>query len=206
MRQLLSCINYLHSVGIVHCDLKPENILLEDNRELQQLKIIDFGFAQEINKADNQRLSKTWGTPHYSAPEVFEGDYCEKVDLWSAGVICYLLLSDEFPFWGETREELIQVIKQGNLSFTTSTWDNVSDSAKDFISKLLTVEEDKRLSADEALSHPWIQQSTQQMWSEMKPCDFSIIVTALNNLLQYSPKNELQRAAFALIASQFLPK
>jgi len=82
-------------VGIVHCDLKPENILLEDNRELQQLKIIDFGFAQEINKADNQRLSKTWGTPHYSAPEVFEGDYCEKVGI-SLNCCSFLLVLGVF--------------------------------------------------------------------------------------------------------------
>ena len=79
MKQLLSCINYLHSCDIVHCDLKPENILLEANKELSQLKLIDFGFSSNIKNAKNQRLTKRRGTLHYSAPEVFAGDYGKKV-------------------------------------------------------------------------------------------------------------------------------
>ena len=81
MKQLLSCINYLHSCDIVHCDVKPENILLEANKELSQLKLIDFGFASKINEAENQRLTKQRGTLYYSAPEVFAGNYGKKV-IW----------------------------------------------------------------------------------------------------------------------------
>ena len=131
------------------------------------------------------------------------------MDIWSAGVICFLLLSDEFPFGEETedtKEEMIKKIQRGSFSFSGNHWDNISDLGKDFVSKLLEVNEEKRLSAEEALCHPWIQQTTQREWSELKQADFDVTVTALTNVLNFSANSKLKQATYSLIASQFLLK
>ncbi|CAB9514247.1 MAP kinase-activated protein kinase 2 (Fragment) [Seminavis robusta] len=206
MKQLLSCINYLHSLDIVHCDLKPENLLLEANKELSQIKVIDFGFAANIKKAPNQRLTRRWGTIHYSAPEVFAGNYGKKADMWSAGVISFLLLSDEFPFHGEGKQEIMAMVLSGKFSLDGPHWAHVSEMAKDFVAKLLTVDEDKRLSAEEALQHPWIRSATQQTVAAMKPGDHDAMTKALSNLVKFSANSKLKQASLSLISSQLLEK
>ena len=129
-----------------------------------------------------------------------------QVDLWSAGVICFLLLSDEFPFWADNEEDLVEIIREGDFSFSCSHWNSVSDNAKDFVSKLLEVDEEKRMSAEEALFHPWIRQETEKMWSELTQSEYDVTVSALRNFLHFSAKSKLKQATYSLIASQFLLK
>jgi len=190
--------------------------------------VIDFGFAANIKQAPNQRLTKRWGTMYYSAPEVFAGDYGKKVrrkmlcslilwmssqfqfvakaDVWSAGVICYLLLSDEFPFFGDTWEEVMEIVQNESCSFSGPYWDAVSESAKDFVAKLLTIDETKRLSAEEALRHPWIQHVMRKSSTELKPDEIDAIRTALTNVMNFCAQRKLKQAVYSLIAAQFLDK
>ena len=121
-------------------------------------------------------------------------------------MICYLLLSDEFPFSGETSEELMENVQNGTFSFSGDNWQNVSDEAKDFVSKLITVDENKRLSASEALEHPWIRARADAAWSELRPDEFRETAQALSNLMKFSAKSKLKQATYTLIASQLLMK
>lgn len=155
IKQVLSCINYCHSNHIVHRDLKPENILLEQNKEFDQIKIIDFGTSLVFD--ENKKLDEKLGTPYYIAPEVLAKNYGAKCDIWSCGVITYIVLSGIPPFNGASDQEIMKKVKLGKFSFQDAVWGSVSDDAKDFITQLLTKDQDKRPSAELALQHPWIQ-------------------------------------------------
>ena len=126
--------------------------------------------------------------------------------MWAAGVICFLLLSDEFPFYGENKEEIMESVLSGVFSFSSPQWNIVSEIAKDFVSKLLVVDEDKRFSAEEALNHPWIRSATKKAMAAMKPADLEAVTRALTNLMQFSANSKLKQATYSLIASQLLVK
>ena len=134
MRHVLLCIRYLHSKNSVHRDLKPENILLEAGKSFDQIKIIDFGLAESMA---NGHLEEKVGTLAYMAPEVFERDYNEKCDIWSAGVIAFFLLSGIRPFKGETEEAIQASFRKGMPSLEDGVWSGISKEAKDFITKML---------------------------------------------------------------------
>jgi calcium-dependent protein kinase len=116
---------------VVHRDLKPENILLEASKEFDQIKVIDFGTA--LNFKVDQHFKETIGTPYYIAPEVLNRDYGKECDLWSTGVIAFIVLSGIPPFTGRTDAEIMKNIKQGDYTFDHQVWQGVSDLAKDFI-------------------------------------------------------------------------
>lgn len=101
--------------------------------ELTQIKLIDFGFAAHIDESKNERLTTKQGTLYYSSPEVLKGNYSFKCDIWSAGVICFILLSDDFPFWGSSDQEIMKSIQEGSYSFSADGWIDISDLAKDFV-------------------------------------------------------------------------
>ena len=154
MKQIAGAIYYCHNNNIVHRDLKPENLLYlkpkEDNDNT--LKIIDFGLSQDLNIEKN--LDSKVGTPYYVPPEVLEGKYSQKCDIWSAGVILYILLFGEPPFKGSSDNDLYEKIKKIDYSFPESKRMNVSKEAIDLIKKML-VKESERYSASEVLAHPW---------------------------------------------------
>ena len=152
MRQLFSVVSYIHSKGIVHRDLKPENILIEERGEELHLKIADFGNAASINQ--ESKLKGETGTCYYMAPEVITGEYSEKCDEWSCGVIMFMLLTGKPPFDGNSDEQIITCVKKGEFSMNCPEMDKVSLDAKDLISKLLVMEA-QRISASEALNHSW---------------------------------------------------
>lgn len=162
MRQVLSCINYCHMNHIVHRDLKPENILLEKNKEMDQIKIIDFGTSLLFDE-DNDKLREKIGTPYYIAPEVLSKKYGTKCDIWSCGVITYIILCGVPPFNGETDKEILKRVKAGEIKFSHPVWKKISMNAKEFIQSLLTPDPKKRPSAAQALKHPWIRQQYQKM-------------------------------------------
>jgi calcium-dependent protein kinase len=135
-KQILSCMNYCHLNNIVHRDLKPENILLEQNKEFDQIKIIDFGTALVFDPA--RPLDEKLGTPYYIAPEVLTKNYSSKCDIWSIGVIVYILLSGTPPFTGATDKEIIKKVQGGKVSFAGDAWKGVGETAKDFINQALS--------------------------------------------------------------------
>jgi calcium-dependent protein kinase len=153
VRQILSAIAYCHSHKIVHRDLKPENILYESKKTGAGIKVIDFGTS---NLYDPKTvMNERFGTPYYIAPEVLNGNYTEKCDMWSIGVILYVLLCGFPPFDGENEKEIFAKVLRGQYSFDEPEWKSVSDEAKNLIKRLLDMNPDKRYSAEEALKDPW---------------------------------------------------
>ncbi|EKX41326.1 hypothetical protein GUITHDRAFT_88432 [Guillardia theta CCMP2712] len=161
-RQILEAVGHMHTRGVVHCDLKPENILYEDDTD-RQIKIADFGFAQFIPGGSDggQTLTKQLGTLSYTAPEILMGiGYDTKADMWSLGVILYILLSGIPPFGkrrGETDHDVKRNICRGNWRFYDSHFRNVSEQAKDLVKCLIVLDPKKRLDYEQALSHSWFQ-------------------------------------------------
>ncbi|KAJ6757391.1 SERINE/THREONINE-PROTEIN KINASE [Salix koriyanagi] len=152
MKQLLTAIAHCHRFGIVHRDIKPDNILFD---EMNRVKLADFGSADWVGEEGT--LSGVVGTPYYVAPEVVMGrDYNEKVDVWSAGVVLYVLLAGFPPFYGETVEEIFQAVVRGNLRFPPKVFRDVSPEAKDLLRKMICRDVSRRFSAEQALRHPWI--------------------------------------------------
>jgi len=159
MRQLCTAIDYFHSLGIVHRDLKPENLLLL-NRSDTNIKVTDFGFSRIFDNllTEKQMMTTICGSAGYLAPEIINGDgYDSKVDMWSAGVILYVLLSGYPPFYSENENELWEIIMSGEYSFHSPYWDRISPEGIDLIQRLLVLEPTKRLTASEVLEHEWFK-------------------------------------------------
>ena len=131
MKALLQCIHYCHSNKVMHRDLKPENILLEENKDYNQIKIIDFGSSVDFSQCEMHSLQV--GTSYYIAPEVIKKSYNYKCDVWSCGVIAYILLSGRPPFNDSSDKKIMEKIEIGKYNFKNPIWQNVSDEAKDFI-------------------------------------------------------------------------
>jgi len=151
----LETMKYIHGQGVVHRDLKPENLLLVSEDNDSDVKIADFGFAKKISDlADNEVAC---GTPGYVAPEILRGDrYGAEVDIWSMGVICYVLLAGYPPFYDEDQKKLFKKIKEGRYYFHEDYWGNVSHDAQDLIRRMLCVNQAQRWTAVQLLDHPWI--------------------------------------------------
>lgn len=152
-REITEALVYLHSKNIVHRDLKPENIMIE--KDTKSVKIIDFGLSKQTSKK-NARMRSEVGTLMYSSPEVDAGYYSEKCDIWSLGVILYLTLCGQLPFHADTTKKLIKLKKSFNPEFKGYKWDRVSKNAKDFLNQCFCKKENQRMSATEALNHPWL--------------------------------------------------
>jgi len=164
VKQILDAIKHCHEQGIAHRDLKPENLLLGDGKK-DFIKIADFGLSKEFG---TDILVTSCGTPDYVAPEVLSGEpYDMSVDIWSIGVITYVLLCGYPPFYGEVQKELFENILAGNYDFPDPEWTDVSEEAKDFIRKILVVDSQQRATAEHCLNHPWIKEYTEPK-KEMK--------------------------------------
>lgn len=153
MRQVVSAVLYCHLNGIVHRDIKSDNILFAGQDINSAVKLIDFGISVKFEK-DTKLKDKT-GTVLYIAPEVISGSYDEKCDIWSCGVLLYMMLCGQPPFYGTTRKEVMAKIKKGKFQFKSKIWNVVSAEAKDLISQMLTLEPSERPSCREVLNHKW---------------------------------------------------
>lgn len=166
-RHLMQVVMYCHDKGIVHRDLKPENILLVTKSSSSPIKLADFGLATYIEPG--QSLSVTVGSPFYIAPEVLSGGYNQAADIWSAGVILYILLSGVPPFWGKTKSRIFDAVRAANLCFPPHPWDSISSSAKDLITGMICINPLKRLTAAQVLAHSWIRASQEANEATQNP-------------------------------------
>lgn len=171
MKSLLETLQLCHSMGVMHRDLKPENILFVDNSDTSPIKLADFGLALEFTPG--QKVSGMAGSTFYMAPEMLQGEeYSEKIDMWSAGVILYVLLSGVPPFWKATEQETFKAIQEGDLSFPPDPWGGISSPAKDLITHMICLDADARLTPVQALKHPWIMQHAKRGRQAQRHCSF----------------------------------
>jgi calcium-dependent protein kinase len=148
-----------------------------DAKNNNMIKVIDFGTSQKFDP--NKKMNQIFGTAYYIAPEVLKSDYNEKCDLWSIGVILYILLSGKPPFDGNDDKEIVSSVRIGTYSLTGSEWKNISNDAKDLIKKMLTYDPSQRITAEAAINHPWIKKKVNE------PVDLKNTTNALNNLRMF---------------------
>ena len=203
MKQLLSAICYSHKNHIVHRDLKPENILLEskddNNNNTPVIKLIDWGGARYFSK--HKKMRKINGTPYYIAPEVLNEVYDEKCDIWSSGIILYILLCGYPPFNGETDQDILNNVKKGKFEFPDEEWSVVSHEAKDLINKMLTYTPLKRPSALECLNHSWFKANNTQHESNQQ-----LAQSALMNMKRFKRNRQFEQATISFIVNQLITK
>jgi len=192
MRQILLAVNYLHSAGIVHRDLKLENFMYEST-DSPHLKLIDFGFSKFWNP--NVNMSMGCGTLGYIAPEVLQESYTSQCDLWSLGIIAFALLSGYMPFNG-TDDEQFNAINAGRYSWKEDRWQHISEAGKRFMCDLLVVDSQKRLTALQALNHPWLEYWSQGVPSTRTEVDKGIV----NCLMDFGKAPKFRRACMSMMA------
>ena len=199
MKQVLSAVAYCHDQSIVHRDLKPENLLLDSDGAGAIIKVIDFGTSQKYDP--NKKMHQTYGTPYYIAPEILAGEYNEKCDVWSCGVIMYILMWGRPPFDGQTDDEILENVSKGVYKTDSAVWKNVSKEGLGLVQKMLTYDPDKRASAKDALNHEWIRNLTEGI-----NVDENLATGALNNLREFRAERKLQQAVCTFMVSQMATK
>jgi len=206
MRQILSAISYLHSKNIIHGDLKLENILIYNEEQFKnedngvnniEIKITDFGCSKMIKKEGLH--NELIGTAYYMAPEVIKSNYNEKCDLWSCGVIMFILLSGTAPFPGKNEQDILSRISIGDFSFKHKIFNNVSKEAKDLITQLLTYDPEKRIDVRRALRHKFF---TSQ--SEVNIIDMNYRYEVMTNLRNIKVEYKFQQAVITFITHNFI--
>ncbi len=198
MKQILSALAYCHANNVVHRDLKPENVLMDKDEGDATVKIIDFGTAQIFDP--HQQMTAKSGTPYYIAPEVIKCSYNSKCDVWSAGVMLYVLLCGYPPFSGKTDQEIMANVCKGKYSMIGDAWEVVSKEAKELVKKMLTYDPAKRISAMEALKDPWIAKNTAHSAGSA----MAKVMPALDNLKKFHAGTMLKQAAMTYIVSQLV--
>ncbi|KAE8711345.1 Calcium-dependent protein kinase 7 [Hibiscus syriacus] len=191
MKTIVQVIQMCHKHGVMHRDLKPENFLFAKKEETCSLKAIDFGLS--VFFKPGERFNEIVGSPYYMAPEVRKRNYGPEVDVWSAGVILYILLCGVPPFCAETEKEVAQAIIRSSIDFNRDPWPNISDDAKDLVKNMLNPDPKKRLTAQEVLEHPWLQNAE-------KASDVPLGETVKARLQQFSVMNKLKKRALRVIA------
>lgn len=199
MKQILSAITYCHSNSIVHRDLKPENLLLDKDSPDALLKIIDFGTSKIFDT--DSKMTQKYGTAYYIAPEVLRREYNEKCDVWSCGVILYILLSGKPPFYGRSDKEILEKVQRGVYSMDDQEWSRVSKEAKVLIRKMLQMSTSARISAKDALEDVWIQSNTVNSFRESE-----LPIESIKNLKAFRTERKLQHAVLTFISSQLITK
>ncbi|KAI4308003.1 hypothetical protein L6164_031122 [Bauhinia variegata] len=190
-RQIVNVVHICHFMGVMHRDLKPENFLLSSKDENALLKATDFGLSVFIEEGKVYR--DIVGSAYYVAPEVLRRRYGKEIDIWSAGVILYILLSGVPPFWADTERGIFDAILKGHIDFDSSPWPTISSSAKDLVRKMLTQDPKKRITSAQVLDHPWIREDGN---ASDKPIDSAV----LSRMKQFRAMNKLKKLALKVIA------
>jgi calcium-dependent protein kinase len=196
MQHMFRAIFYMHENHICHRDLKPENFLFASKDPIEKcaLKVIDFGLACKFSV--DQVLTTKAGTPYYVAPQVLAGKYDQSSDLWSLGVIMYVVLCGYPPFYGETDADVLAKVRLGNFSFNAADWKNISEDAKNLIRMLLKMNPKDRYTAEQALNHVWVRNKAP------KSQNVALQASLMDNLRGFKAQNKLKKAALHVIASQ----
>ena len=192
MFQLMTAIAYCHSKGVIHRDLKPENILLTDTGNCFDIKVADFGSSCFLDK--NRKLTGCFGSAYYVAPEVFKGNYNEKCDIWSCGIILYMMLTGQPPYNGRDSKEILRQLEANPFSVHPEDFPDLSAEVLDLINKMLIIDPNLRISAVESISHPWIQSYKHRKESPE--------LNSLTKLSAFSSSAKLKEAVYIYLASQ----
>ncbi|OQS05504.1 calcium-dependent protein kinase [Thraustotheca clavata] len=195
VRKILGAVKHCHDRDICHRDLKPENFLFETKDENAELKVIDFGLSRMDAAVADSYMTTRVGTPYYIAPEVLGRHYDKSCDLWSIGVITYILLCGYPPFYGDSDPEIFASVRSGKYSYDTPEWNGVSKEAKDLIDHLLLLNPSKRLTADQALHHPWLMGAAPAI-------ERSLNTNIMTSLKRFQGHNKLKKVALGVIADQ----
>ncbi|XP_044480242.1 calcium-dependent protein kinase 29-like [Mangifera indica] len=190
-RQIVNVVHVCHFMGVMHRDLKPENFLLVNREENSPIKATDFGLSVFIEKG--KVYKDIVGSAYYVAPEVLRRNYGKEIDVWSAGVILYILLSGAPPFWAETQKDILEAILKDSLDLQSNPWPTISPSAKDLIRKMLNKDPRKRITAAEALEHPWLKVGGD---TSDKPIDSVVLI----RMKQFRAMNKMKKLALKVIA------
>ncbi|XP_059641288.1 calcium-dependent protein kinase 10-like [Cornus florida] len=190
-RTIAEVVRMCHENGVMHRDLKPENFLFANKKEHSLLKAIDFGLS--VFFKPGEKFSEIVGSPYYMAPEVLKRNYGPEVDIWSAGVILYILLCGVPPFWAETEQGVALAILRGVIDFKREPWPQISDSAKSLVRQMLEPDPRKRLNAQQVLEHPWIQNAK-------KAPNVPLGDIVRTRLKQFSMMNRFKKKALRVIA------
>lgn len=190
-KTIVEVVQMCHMHGVMHRDLKPENFLFANKKETSPLKAIDFGLS--IFFKPGETFTEIVGSPYYMAPEVLKRNYGPEIDVWSAGVILYILLCGVPPFWAETEQGVAQAIIRSVVDFKRDPWPRVSDNAKDLVKKMLDPDPKRRLTAQDVLDHPWLQNAKRAP-------NVSLGETVRARLKQFSVMNKLKKTALRVIA------
>ncbi|KAK6144044.1 hypothetical protein DH2020_020864 [Rehmannia glutinosa] len=191
MKTIVEVVQMCHRHGVMHRDLKPENFLFANKKETSPLKAIDFGLS--VFFKPGERFNEIVGSPYYMAPEVLKRNYGPEIDVWSAGVILYILLCGVPPFWAETEQGVAQAIIKSVIDFKRDPWPKISDNAKDLVRKMLDPDPSRRLTAHQVLEHPWLQNAK-------KAPNVSLGETVKARLKQFSVMNKLKKRALRVVA------
>ncbi|XP_044504911.1 calcium-dependent protein kinase 33-like [Mangifera indica] len=190
-RSIVNVVHICHFMGVMHRDLKPENFLLSSKDENALLKATDFGLSVFIEEGKVYR--DIVGSAYYVAPEVLHRKYGKEIDIWSAGVMLYILLSGVPPFWAETEKGIFAAIVEGKIDFESKPWPSISSSAKDLVRRMLTADPKKRITSAQVLEHPWIREGGN---ASDKPLDSAV----LSRMKQFRAMNKLKKLALKVIA------
>ncbi|GLU04623.1 hypothetical protein SLE2022_217610 [Rubroshorea leprosula] len=190
-RQVMNVVHVCHFMGVIHRDLKPENFLMVSKDEKSPLKATDFGLSIFIE--EGRVYKEIVGSSYYVAPEVLNRNYGKEMDVWSAGIILYILLSGTPPFWAETERDVFEAVLKGKLDLVSPPWPSITEGAKDLIRKMLIKEPKKRITAAQALEHPWLKVDGE---ASDRPIDSAV----LNRMKQFRAMNKMKKLALKVIA------
>ncbi len=197
--KVLHAISYCHNRGITHRDLKPENILFESFEKDAEIKLIDFGLSRK--NFINEKMHTILGTPYYVAPEVLQGEYDEKCDIWSIGALTYIMLCGDPPFKGSSNNEIFNKILNEDVKFSSNKWKKISDDARDFVKECLNKIPEKRPNAIQALEHNWFKDILNEVHSVK-----NISVDILNNLKNFSIKAKFTKMVIRYLVNTLTDK
>ncbi|XP_008792394.2 calcium-dependent protein kinase 1 [Phoenix dactylifera] len=190
-REIVTVVHICHSMGVMHRDLKPENFLFLNKGEDSPLKATDFGLS--VFFKSGEVFKDLVGSAYYVAPEVLRQNYGPEADIWSAGVILYILLSGVPPFWAENEQGIFDAVLRGHIDFSSDPWPSISSGAKELVKKMLRQDPNERLTAGQILNHPWIREDGE---ASDKPLD----ITVLTRMKQFRAMNKLKKVALKVIA------
>jgi len=195
-RKMVEVVNHCHELGVMHRDLKPENFLLTSKGPDGELKLTDFGLG--VFFKPGERFRDLVGSPYYVAPEVLRKNYSHEADMWSLGVILYILLSGLPPFWGDSEDQIFKMVLKGHVDFKTDPWPKLSEAAKDCVRRLLDQDPTRRATAAQILRHDWLVK-------EGVALDIALDSVVLKRLKNFAQMNKLKKACLMIIGQHLSP-